>query len=183
MKYLKRSIAYALALSLCLLCSTGSATFVFNEQTMAPESILEMATPAMHTSTPAPTEPPKDSIDYDDQAFRGVPWTMTMEEVAAFEGGKTHTRTVTVTGDVALYGLTASKLSYRFTDGVMTERIFEMKVNTRAAFSSLFYSLMLRYGLPFNAADRQGVWQAGALNITIKRGDTLTITYKQLSVP
>lgn len=116
-------------------------------------------------------------ITVDEQAFRGVDWEMTLAETAEAEGGKAGSKTVTVTQEVRLYELDVNKLSYRFEDGEMTSRVFTMKRNNRDAFSSIFYSLCLRYGIPISASARKAVWQSNRLNITIERGDALTVTY------
>lgn len=120
-------------------------------------------------------------IEQDTDAFRGVPWDYTMEETAWAESlhtSKQHTRTVTVTGsDMALYDMLVKKISYRFEDGVMAEREFLMQRNRKDTFTSLFYSLFLRYGPPFEAKARTAYWQAGPLGISLSRGDELKVVY------
>lgn len=164
----------AIGLCLCLSASPGYATFIFSETPQPTPTVMPTPSPS---PAPTPSEPPRDSIEYDEEAFRGIPWDASMEDVAEAEGGKLHTRTVTVTEDISLYGLTVTKLSYQFVDGVMNARVFEMKVRSKEAYSSLVYSTMLRYKLPFLLADRECLWQVGELNIAIERGDKLTVTF------
>lgn len=116
-------------------------------------------------------------ISIDEEAFRGVPWELTLAETAEMEGVRKHTRTVIVSTEVMLYDMEVKNLTYRFTDDVMVAREFTLKKNSKDVYTLLLYSLLLRYGMPISATDKQAVWQVDVLNITLKRGDALTITY------
>ncbi len=151
----RRTLGAALALWMALAGSTALA---------------EAATSAASVETAA-------DISADEKAFRGIPWAYTMEQVAEVEAGRQRAKTVTVTKNVLLYDMEAGKLTYHFADGVMTAREFQMKRGGRAEYASLFYSVCLRYGVPFSATDRKAVWQVGPLNVTLRRGDALTVTY------
>lgn len=116
----------------------------------------------------------------DTDAFRGIPWTAAMEAVAEAEDGSEREEQVVVTGkDLTLYDLRVMRLSYQFEDGRMTSRAFLMHRSSEEAFTSLFYSLFLRYGFPVIAEEQRAVWQTGALRIDLARGEDLTVTYHQ----
>lgn len=114
-----------------------------------------------------------------DEALRGIGWDADRDAVHEAEGGQAYARAVVVPGgDLLLYGQAVSTLTYRFDEaGRMTSRQYLMRYTGAGIFSSLVYSLFLRYGMPLSAEDRLAVWQAGALGVTLSGGDETTITY------
>jgi len=113
----------------------------------------------------------------DPQAFRDIPWELTLAETAEREGARKQSRTVVVTNQVTLYDLEVRNLTYRFADDVMTARAFTMKKNDKNAFAALLYSLLLRYGMPIAADAKEAIWQIDILSIQLRRGDALTVAF------
>ena len=118
---------------------------------------------------------------YDESAYRGIGWDMTLEEAAAAEQGKARSTTVTVQEDLWVYGLEMKKLVYRFEDDEMVSRTFTAKLSSAEAFSYLFFSLFRRYGVPILAEKRKAVWGDVQATITLQRSsEGLTIRYEAL---
>jgi hypothetical protein len=102
---------------------------------------------------------------------------MSPEETAATEDVLQRKQTVTVDKNVVLYEQAVSKLVYRFVDDVMVSRTFTLKQNNSRVYAALMYELCMRYGAPIISIKRKAVWQAGALNVTLSRGASHTLTY------
>lgn len=160
----KAKKALLILLVLLVLPVSAPATFTFDSETKASPSPAPQGVDALM------------DIGIDPYAFRGIPWSMTMEEVAESEGGRAYTKTVRVK-NVVLYDLDVAELAYHFEDGQMTSRTFTFKRSGQKIFSAVFYSICLRYGLPITAERRTAAWQAGPLNVRLSRGDEMTCAF------
>lgn len=120
-------------------------------------------------------------VTYDPDAFRGIAWDMTAEQVQAEEQGsiRAGAAAIQVPGDgLLLYGLPVSALEYRFAmDGMLGERVFTLRQNTADALSGVFYALSLRYGMPVSATQQSAVWAFGGITITAQLTEKLTVHY------
>lgn len=116
--------------------------------------------------------------EYDPSALRGVSWGASPEEAQALEPeGTMEGDALVLVGDMTLYELPVHSLTYRFAEGALRERIFQMEENTKPALSTLFYSISVRYGVPIFASAERVVWQFDRMTITAARDDVLTVEY------
>lgn len=118
-------------------------------------------------------------IAADPDAFRDIPWSHTMQEVADAEGGRLRTSSVVVSGEgIVLYDLAVSRITYRFDpDGALQAREFLLRKSNSAAFTSLYYSLFRRYGFPVLTKAKSAVWYVQGISISLVLGDSLTCTF------
>ncbi len=142
--------------------------------TMSGAAMAEDAPPSSIVAIDLESDTPP--LYADEDAMRGVTWDMTIAEVAAAESVKAGKRTLVVIKDGMLHSVAVKKLTYTFdAQGRLLSRKFDLKSNKD--YDSSFYSIFMRYGVPFQMKNRNGTWELRDMQIVVKYGTTSSITF------